>query len=328
MVPSLLSDAIWLILSTSAYIVGAVAGLPVLLYMLSPISTTAGTFARLLVSYLALLVCSTYGVLISIVFRALGCHGLSQWAAGRSFKWAMKYAAGVTFTIEDPHDRLRTNRPAVFIGNHQTELDVLMLGCIFPPYCSVTAKRSLKSTPFLGWFMALSGSVFIDRANSDSARESMAGAVAQMKAMRQSVYMFPEGTRSYYEQPGLLPFKKGAFHLAVQAGVPLVPIVVENYSHVLSVSPLRFRGGDIRVRGERSRRAPANADSPVLAPIQTAALSAADVDELARSTRELMLREITALTERRTLAPVAASAGTATGAQADVPAPRARGAGR
>jgi lysophosphatidate acyltransferase len=43
-------------------------------------------------------------------------------------------------------------RPAVFVGNHQTELDVLMLGSIFPKYCSVTAKSSLKWTPFLGWF--------------------------------------------------------------------------------------------------------------------------------------------------------------------------------
>lgn len=155
----------------------------------------------------------------------------------------------MTFTIEDPNDWLNTTRPAVFIGNHQTELDVLMLGCIFPKYCSVTAKKSLKSTPFLGWFMSLSGSVFIDRNNSNDARAAMAGAAKEITTEKQSVYMFPEGTRSYSKEPMLLPFKKGAFHLAVQAGVPIVPVVVANYSDILYVKAWRFRSGSIPVKG-------------------------------------------------------------------------------
>lgn len=125
-----------------------------------------------------------------------------------------------------------------------------MLAWIFPKYCSVTAKRSLKRVPFLGWFMALSGTVFIDRANSQSARGAMAGAAEEMREHRQSVYMFPEGTRSYYTEPGFLPFKKGAFHLAVQAKVPIVPVVVANYSDVLGLKTWTFRGGKIRVKGE------------------------------------------------------------------------------
>ena len=161
----------------------------------------------------------------------------------------MRYTTGITFTIEDPNDWLNTTRPAVFIGNHQTELDVLMLGCIFPKYCSVTAKKSLKSVPFLGWFMSLSGSVFIDRSNSNDARAAMAGAANEITTEKQSVYMFPEGTRSYSKEPTLLPFKKGAFHLAVQAGVPIVPVVVANYSHVLYMKGWRFRSGSIPVKG-------------------------------------------------------------------------------
>lgn len=161
----------------------------------------------------------------------------------------MWYTTGITFTIEDPNDWLNTTRPAVFIGNHQTELDVLMLGCIFPKYCSVTAKKSLKSMPFLGWFMSLSGSVFIDRSNSNDARAAMAGAAHEITSEKQSVYMFPEGTRSYSKEPMLLPFKKGAFHLAVQAGVPIVPVVAANYSDVLYVKGWRFRSGSIPVKG-------------------------------------------------------------------------------
>lgn len=103
--------------------------------------------------------------------------------------------------------------------------------------------------PVLGWFMALSGSVFIDRANSKSARGAMQGAADEMKQRGQSVWMFPEGTRSYAEEPGLLPFKKGAFHLAVQAGVPIVPVVSANYSNVLYVKKFRFNSGVLKVKG-------------------------------------------------------------------------------
>lgn len=227
----------------------AVLALTVLFFMLSTIVPIFGFFARLLASYFSLLACATYGVIVSILLRLVGYGRISQWATARSFKYVMKYSTGITFKIEDPHNYLNTTRPAVFIGNHQTELDVLMLGCIFPKYCSVTAKKSLKRMPFLGWFMSLSGTVFIDRANSSSARSAMAGAAEEMTKYKQSVYMFPEGTRSYYKEPGLLPFKKGAFHLAVQAKVPIVPVVVANYSHVLHLKSWNFRSGEVLVKG-------------------------------------------------------------------------------
>lgn len=77
----------------------------------------------------------------------------------------------------------------------------------------------------------------------------MAGASEEMKRDRQSVYMFPEGTRSYAKEPMLLPFKKGAFHLAVQAGVPIVPVVAANYSNILYVQGRKFVAGEIPIKG-------------------------------------------------------------------------------
>lgn len=218
-------------------------------YMLSFIIPICGFVARLLAAYAALIICALYGSSASIFLRAIGNPRISQWATARSFKYVMWLFTGVTFVVEDPNDYLGKTRPAVFIGNHQTELDVLMLGCMFPKYCSVTAKKSLKNTPFLGWFMSLSGTVFIDRANSTSARAAMSGAADEMNREKQSVYMFPEGTRSYAQEPMLLPFKKGAFHLAVQGQVPIVPVVVANYAHILSVKKLRFKSGSIPVKG-------------------------------------------------------------------------------
>ena len=96
--------------------------------------------------------------------------------------------------------------------------------------------------------MALSKTVFIDRGNRENARLAFDGAARQMKSERQSVYIFPEGTRSYTSRPDLLPFKKGAFHLAVQARVPIVPIVVANYSNILHFQTRTFKSGKIPVK--------------------------------------------------------------------------------
>ena len=126
--------------------------------------------------------------------------------------------------------------------------------------------------------MTLSKTVFIDRANRTTARAAFDSAAETMRTHRQNVFIFPEGTRSYAEQPELLPFKKGAFHLAIQAEVPIVPIVVANYSHVLNVKKREFHPGVV--------------DVSVLPPISTKGKTAADVDELVKKTRDAMLEEL------------------------------------
>lgn len=221
------------------------------LFALSVKVPRAGFFARCLSSYAALVFSAVYGVISSIVLRLVGYGGVSQWATARCFKWVMYLVTGARFEIVEGAENLST-RPAVFIGNHQTELDVLLLGAVFPPYCSVTAKKSLKNVPVLGWFMALSRTVFIDRSNRETAVKAFDGAAEEMKTLRQSVFIFPEGTRSYSSEPKLLSFKKGAFHLAVKAGVDIVPIVAENYSHVLNVKERKFVAGEIKVKGSFS----------------------------------------------------------------------------
>ncbi|KAK3375421.1 hypothetical protein B0H63DRAFT_278834 [Podospora didyma] len=267
-----------------AYFFASYTALTLSFFMLSFVVPKAAFVARVLASYLALLFTAIYGVVASILLRLAGYGQISQWATGRHFKYMMILATGITFEVEDPKHHLETMRPAVFLGNHQTELDVLMLGCMFPKYCSMTAKSSLRRMPFLGWFMSLSGTIFINRQNSESAREAMRSAVEEIRGKRQSVYMFPEGTRSYSKEPMLLPFKKGAFHLAIQAQVPIVPVVVANYSHILWLRGLVFNAGRIPVK--------------VLDPIPTTGLTAADVDELTRTTREVMLKELITLTEQ------------------------------
>jgi lysophosphatidate acyltransferase len=97
--------------------------------------------------------------------------------------------------------------------------------------------------------VSLSKTVFIDRANRATARAAFDGAANTMRTERQNVFIFPEGTRSYASEPELLPFKKGAFHLAIQAQVPIIPVVVANYNNVLDVKNKRFKSGVIDVSG-------------------------------------------------------------------------------
>ena len=132
--------------------------------------------------------------------------------------------------------------------------------------------------------MAHSKTVFIERTSRSQAVAAFDKAASQMHSNRQSVYIFPEGTRSYYDHPDLLPFKKGAFHLAVQAQVPIIPIAIANYSNVLDVRRKIFRPGTIPVR--------------VAKPILTKGKGKEDVDDLIRETRDVMLRELKIATSK------------------------------
>ncbi|KAL9636418.1 MAG: hypothetical protein Q9164_002838 [Protoblastenia rupestris] len=268
------------ILLPTAYILLTLALYTMSLLSLSTPRTTF--YARTLAAYGTLIFCALYGVLASLLLRCLGHHRMSQYATARSFKWTMRYTTNIRFEIISGAQHLNT-RPCVIIGNHQSALDILLLGVVWPLYCSVTAKSSLRYVPFLGWFMALSGTVFIDRKNRDSAIQAFDAAATEMREARQSVFIFPEGTRSNAKGPELGAFKKGAFHLAIRAQVPVVPVVCANYHGVLSIKERRFRAGRIPVK--------------VLPPIETKGLTAADVDRLTNETREVMLRELIALTE-------------------------------
>ncbi|KAK5170362.1 1-acylglycerol-3-phosphate O-acyltransferase [Saxophila tyrrhenica] len=266
--------------------------IPLILFGLSQALIIAGSttknnileyYGRSSASFIALILCAIYGTIASACLNVFGYGGLGQWTTAKAFKYSMLWFTGVWFEIEDEKDWLNTTRPAVFVGNHQTELDVAFLGHVFPKYCSVTAKKSLKKVPFLGWFMALSKTVFIERSSRTQAVAAFDKAAEQMHSNKQSVYIFPEGTRSYYDYPDMLSFKKGAFHLAVQAQVPIVPVVVANYSNVLNVKKKIFRAGTIPARA--------------LEPISTKGKTKDDVDALLQETREKMLSALREITE-------------------------------
>jgi len=117
-----------------------------------------------------------------------------------------------------------TARPAVFIFNHQSAVDVLIMAKLLRKDAVAVGKKELQYTPFGPIFKA-AGMVFIDRKNKDKAIKSLKPAVDALKRGT-SLAIAPEGTRSKDYKLG--SFKKGAFHMAMQAGVPIVPVIIKN----------------------------------------------------------------------------------------------------
>lgn len=241
-------------------------------------SPTGRYYWRLTVFLGSLVVASTWGVVVAVGMTLVGRRNDVNYVVARTFYAVASYALDITVELHG-EEHLET-RPAIIVGNHQSMLDILYLGRMFPQKAAITAKRELQWTP-LGPWMFMSGAVFIDRGNTSKARMSLEAAGEKVKSKCISLMMYPEGTRHCQEEPSLLPFKKGAFHLAVQAGIPIIPVVCENYWRIYHKGV--FDTGTIKLK--------------VLPPIPTTGLTMADVSELAARVRNQMLdtlREISA----------------------------------
>ncbi|EFX90586.1 Acyltransferase [Actinobacillus ureae ATCC 25976] len=114
-------------------------------------------------------------------------------------------------------------QPAIYIANHQNNYDMLTIAGIVPPRTVTIGKKSLIWIPFFGLVYWATGNIFINREKRSSAISTMNKVGEIIRERQISIWMFPEGTRS--RGRGLLPFKTGAFHTAIAAGVPIVPIV-------------------------------------------------------------------------------------------------------
>jgi 1-acyl-sn-glycerol-3-phosphate acyltransferase len=132
----------------------------------------------------------------------------------------------------------------VYVANHQSLFDIPALVLCMPADFRMVAKRELLYIPIFGWALWLAGFIFIDRSDREKAIRKLERTVRTIRRGR-SVVVFAEGTRS--PDGRLLPFKKGGFVLALQAGVPIVPVAIRGGAKVLSKGGLRVRPGTIEV---------------------------------------------------------------------------------
>ena len=169
-------------------------------------------------------------------------------------------------------EHLWSHRPAVFIFNHQSGVDAMLVAKLLRRDFAGIAKRELRRVPLLGQVFEFAGTVFIDRSDTQKAIDALEPAVQALREGR-SIAIAPEGTRS--RTPRLGPFKKGAFHIAMQAGVPIVPIVFKNTLDVLPRGAIVMR--------------PANVEAVVLPPIDTSAWTRDTLDAEIEAVRKKFL---------------------------------------
>jgi len=140
---------------------------------------------------------------------------------GRMFG-AMSKVFGIKLELRIPEDAYKRGQ-AIYIANHQNNWDLFTVSSAVTPKVVTVGKKSLAWMPLFGQLYWLTGNILIDRANKAKAKGTINQVVDSIKNSDVSVWMFPEGTRS--RGRGLLPFKTGAFHAAVGANVPIIPIV-------------------------------------------------------------------------------------------------------
>jgi 1-acyl-sn-glycerol-3-phosphate acyltransferase len=230
-------------------------------------------YLRLAAISLWLVVCCLFGLVLCVV--KWGDTNLDR-VFGRFFAWGARLICSLRVHVEG-EDHMESRKPCVYVANHQSGLDMATFGTVYPFRTVVVGKKELLYIPFFGLFFKAAGNIVLNRQKRVTAVASLRVAADQIRARQLSVWIFPEGTRNRTTDP-MLPFKKGAFYMAIQAGVPIVPVVCAPIGGLVSWKEKRMEGGDVRIR--------------VLAPIETSSYGEKDVDRLADDVRALMIEAL------------------------------------
>ncbi|XP_014798561.1 PREDICTED: 1-acyl-sn-glycerol-3-phosphate acyltransferase beta [Calidris pugnax] len=174
-----------------------------------------------------------------------------------------KYFLGLRFEVKGL-ENFKVEGPAIIVSNHQSILDMMGLMEVLPDNCVQVGKKELMYAGTVGLIIYLGGVIFINRKSTTSAKMVMAEVAKSMTAENVKVWVYPEGTRNCTGD--LLPFKKGAFHIAVQAQVPVIPVVYSSFTSFYNPKTKLFTSGKIKVE--------------VLPPIETKGLTSDDVSDL------------------------------------------------
>ena len=179
---------------------------------------------------------------VLLVAWLTGNHDLVYpWAFFGARNWLRLSGMKVRVVGKEHIDPLKTY---VFISNHRSYLDTATLFAYAGPRIGLLAKKELLKVPILGYGMGYVNVMAIDRSNRDRAIETTEAATTRIRSGR-SFGVFAEGTRA---KPGnFLPFKKGAFYMAAQAGVPIVPVAMKNTDYLMGKGTGEARPGTIEM---------------------------------------------------------------------------------
>lgn len=183
---------------------------------------------------------------------------------------------GVKVELRKPADASSYGN-VIYIANHQNNYDMITASKIVQSTTVTVGKKSLLWIPLFGQLYWITGNLLIDRNNGTKAHNTISEVVKQFNKQRISFWMFPEGTRS--RGRGLLPFKTGAFHAAVAAGVPIIPVLVSNTHDKIKLN--RWNNGLVIVQ--------------MLPPVDTSQFKSTSVRKLAIHCRTLMLTNLAKL---------------------------------
>jgi len=141
-------------------------------------------------------------------------------------------------------EKLDPKRGCVYVGNHRSHVDSASIFAACPADARFLIKKEVFRIPLVSFALRTMGMIEVDRSNSDAASRSIDRAVSEIQSGT-SIILFPEGTRSRY--PHILPFKKGAFVLAIRSQAPVVPFTVIGADRALKPDTLLLYGGPVRL---------------------------------------------------------------------------------
>ena len=183
-----------------------------------------------------------FGPPVLLVAWLTGNHDLVYpWALFGARNWLRLSCMKVHVT---GNERLEPGQTYVFISNHRSYLDTATLFVYTGRRLGLLAKKELLNVPILGVGMGFVNVMAIDRSNSERARATVEAATARIRSGR-SFGVFAEGTRA--KPGGFLRFKKGAFYMAAQAGVPVVPVAIKNTDYLMGKGTGEARAGTIEM---------------------------------------------------------------------------------
>jgi 1-acyl-sn-glycerol-3-phosphate acyltransferase len=175
----------------------------------------------------------------------------------------------------DGREKALSNSSYVIIANHQSILDILLINCLRFRFKWISKIENIR-LPVLGWYLRMAGYITVNRGNEESKAEMLERSDQCLKSGI-SIMIFPEGTRSFDGEIGF--FKRGAFQLAIQNTIPILPVVIDGTTSILPKHGLIFRSGhNVRIK--------------VLDPVSPSTFETGNPDILAGRLSSLMKSEL------------------------------------